>query len=247
MEELRSLVVNDTPGTQQIFWENRGRPEYATQYDGPAPDVPIHAELTVTKYAVEIQKGASDVLTINNKLAAVEGKVELYDAPLRTESLTGSGLHGMGDLEETLPDHLAEWRLRVTPSRPLEGPADVYVFNCAGKNGCYVAAQQEISEAGKALIIEHPAEGAWKIAVRSRNQVQKPGTYTVREAMLVPTAAPIDATDSEHPSGASWTLPLPKAQSDAQYAAFRIAGTPGVESEKKGLVIAMTPLTEGAP
>jgi len=35
--------------------------------------------------------------------------------------------------------------------------------------------------------------------------------------------------------------------SDAQYAAFRIAGTPGFEREKNGLLIAMTPLDATAP
>jgi hypothetical protein len=246
MEMLESLVVNDEPGNQGIFWENRGRPEYATQYDGPAPDVPIHAELTVTKYAVGIKRDG-DRLELTNQQAAIDGRTELYDATLKTQSLTGPGMHAMGEIERVLPDHLAEWRLRVTTSAPLEGPADVYIFNCTGKSGCNVAATQEISEAGKALVIERPAAGPWRIAVRSRNQVQKPATYTVREAMLVPTSTPIDAVDSEHPSGAYWTLPLPKTQSDAQYAAFRIAGTSGVESEKNGLVIAMTPLDGNAP
>jgi hypothetical protein len=246
METLESLVANDSPGTQDIFWENRGRPEYRTQYDPPAPDVPIHAELTVTKYAVQITHDA-DNLTLTNEQAAIDGRAELFDATLKTQSLTGTGLHAMGEVERTLPDHLAEWRLEVKPSGPLEGPADVYVFNCTGKNGCYVAAQQEISEAGRTLVIEGPQSGAWKIAVRSRKQVKSPMTYTIREAMLVPTPTPLDAADSTHPYGASWTLPLPKSRSDAQYAAFRISGTPGIASEKNGLVIAMTLLETDAP
>jgi hypothetical protein len=186
-------------------------------------------------------------LVLKNEQAAIEGRVELYDAALKTQSLTGTGLHGMGELELILSEHLAEWRVSVSAVATMEGPADMYVFNCAGKNGCYVAAQQEISEAGKALVIEHPQAGGWKIAVRNRNPMQKPVTYLVREAMLIRAAAPIEAADSEHPSGAAWTVPLPKSQSDAQYAVFRIAGTPGVESEKNGLMIAMTPLETGAP
>jgi hypothetical protein len=74
-------VTSSEPGIQEIFWENRGRPEYRTPYDPHAPDVPIRAELTVTKYAVEIRRdGGSLVLT--NKLEAIEGRAELYDATL---------------------------------------------------------------------------------------------------------------------------------------------------------------------
>jgi hypothetical protein len=34
---------------------------------------------------------------------------------------------------------------------------------------------------------------------------------------------------------------------DAQYSAFRTVGSPGVEREKNGLMIAMTPLDGNAP
>jgi hypothetical protein len=90
METLESLVTNSEPGIQEVFWENRGRPEYRTPYDPPAPDVPIHAELTVTKYAVNIER-QGDSLSLTNKLAAIDGRAELYDAALTTESLTGAG------------------------------------------------------------------------------------------------------------------------------------------------------------
>ena len=246
METLQSLVLNDAPGNQAIYWENFGRPEYATQYDGQAPDVPVQAELTVMKFAVKIKRDA-DKLVLANKEATINGRAELYDARPRTQLLTGVGLHAMGEIKELLPDHLVQWRFRVTPSAQVSGLADAYVFDCTDKNGCYVTAQKEISEAGTTLVIDHPQMGAWKIVVRSRNQVQKPTTYSIQEAMLVPTATPIDAADSVHASGASWTLPLPKTQSNAQYAAFRIAGTPGVEREKNGLLIAMTPLDGNAP
>ena len=246
METLESLVINSEPGIQEIYWENRGRPEYMTPYDPPATDAPRHVELTVTRFTVGIER-EDDKLILKNLQAAIDGRAELYDATLKMQSLSGAGLHAMGEVERVLPDHLAEWRLRVTAVSTMEGPADVYVFNCAGKNGCYVAAQQEIVDSGKTLVIEHPAAGAWKIVVRSRNQEQKPVTYSIREATLVPAAIPIEAANSQHPSGASWALPLPMKQSNAQYAAFLIAGTPGVESEKSGLVIAMTPLDRDAP
>ena len=247
IETLESLVVNGEPGTQQIFWENRGRPEYSTQYDGPAPDVPIHAELTVTKYGVGIQKGTSENLTVTNKLAEIRGKVVLYDATLKTAQLTGSGSHASGDLERTLPAGLAQWRVRATADSVSSEPADVYLLNCTGKEGCYVAAQQEISTADKTVTIDKPPVGVWKIVVRSRGQMLHATTYEVREALLVPIQTAVEASDSDHASGSTWTLPLQTKQSDAQYAGFRIAGTPGNEEEKDGLLIAMTPLDSGAP
>jgi hypothetical protein len=246
METLESLVENDNPGNQDIYWENYGRPEYATQYDPPAPDVPIHAELTVTKYAVGIKR-EGDVVVLKNEQAAIDGRAELYDAALKTQALTGAGLHAMGEINRTLPDHFAEWRVRITATAPVEGLADVYLMNCADKNGCYVAATQEIGVDGKSAVIENPQAGAWKIVVRSRTETENPVAYTIREAMLTPAVAPIEAGDGRHEAGASWNISLPEAHSDAQYMAFRISGTPGNEREKDGLVIAMTPLDENAP
>ena len=65
--------------------------------------------------------------------------------------------------------------------------------------------------------------------------------------MLIPAATPAEAGDNEHPNGATWELQLPKPQSDAEYAGFRIVGTPGNAREKDGLLIAMTPLDGNAP
>jgi hypothetical protein len=243
VETLSSLVVNDAPGNQEIFWENRGRPEYATQYDGPAPDVPIHAELTVTKYAVALAKTLPQTLSAINHLAAVDGHVELYDAQLATSEFKGQGNHGMAEVERDVPANLAQWRVRV--SGPIKaGEADAYLLDCTGKNDCYVTAQQEITEKGALLFVDKPAAGKWKIVVRSREQVTGMPGYKLAEAQLTPTETPSAAQDAQHASAEKWSVALP---STTKYAAFRIAGTPGVEREKNGLVIAMTALAANAP
>jgi hypothetical protein len=246
METLESLMPNDSPGIQSIFWENRGRPEYRTPYDPPAPDVPIHTELTMTKFAVAIKR-EGDKLDLKNELADIDGRAELYDAALKAEKLSTSGPHAMGAVDVTVPANLAEWRLRLTPDEQAEGTSDVYLMNCTGKDGCSVATTEEISPDAKALVIEKPAAGAWKIVVRNRDQVSQGPSYTIEEAQLTPAATSIEAADSEHASGATWTVPLPQKQSDAQYAAFHIAGTPGIENEKNGVIIGMTPLEADAP
>lgn len=243
IETLESLVTNNEPGTQAIFWENRGRPEYATQYDGPAPDVPIHAELTVTKYAVGIAKTQPQTISVTNQLAAVDGRVELYDTKIVTSELHSQGNHGMSQTEFEMPANLAQWRVKVTGA--ITGAhTDAYLFNCAGKNGCSVVSQQEIGDSGALLIVDKPQTGMWRVIIRSREEVTGDYTFKVTEAQLTPTQTGAASIDIKYGSGEKWTMAVPKS---TQYAAFCIAGTPGVEREKDGLVIAMTPLTEEAP
>jgi hypothetical protein len=242
-ETIESLVINDQPGTQQIFWENRGRPEYATQYDGPAPNVPIHATLTVTKYAIGITKPQSNTISVTNQLAEVDGHVELYDAKFATSELDGLGNHAMAETDFQVPVNLAQWRLRVTGSAK-GSHADAYLFNCTGKNGCQVVSQQEITGNGALLVVDNPKAGTWKVVVRSREQVSVEPKYKLNEAQLTPTQIAAPEVNAKHSNGEKWTVALPTT---TQYAAFRIAGTPGVEREKNGLLIAMTPLDRNAP
>ncbi|HEY1759345.1 MAG TPA: S8 family serine peptidase [Bryobacteraceae bacterium] len=243
METLQSLVINNASGTQDCFWENRGRPEYATQYDGQAPDVPIHAKLTVIKYAVAITKTQPQTLSVTNQLSEVDGRVELYDAKLTTSELHGQGNHAIAESEYAMPASLAEWRAQVTGV--IAGVhTDVYLFNCAGKNACYIVSQQEITDKGASLVVDKPEAGTWKIVVRSREQVTGGSGFKLTGAQLTPTQTSTAEANTRHSSGEKWTLALP---STTQYAAFRIAGTPGVESEKDGLLIAMTPLVKDIP
>jgi hypothetical protein len=246
LETLESLVLNDEPGTQTIFWENRGRPEYRTPYDLPAPDIAIHAELTVTKYAVTFRKGAGDTLAVSNPLAPVEGRTELFTAAVNTGHLAGTGPHAAGELERTLPAGRAlQWRVRVTPESAPAGPADVFILNCTGPNGAYVAAQAEIGASGATLMIDRPSAGLWKILVRSRQTDSPAVTYSVKDALLVPSSTPLESADTLHASGTTWTLPLPKPAGDATYAGFRLKPLPGKKKTKEGLLIGLTQVQGG--
>lgn len=243
MEEIRSLVANNAPGIQTVYWENRGRPEYATQYDGLAPDVPIHATLTVTKYSVLISKASNQSLSITNPLAAVEGHVEFYDAKVDTSTVQSQGNHGMAEVDYELPANLAQWRVRVTGT--IKGAhTDAYLFNCTGKNGCYMVSQQEITDKGASLVVEKPQSGKWKIMVRSREQTTENPMYKLTEAQLALSPSGVSQPDAKHETGETWNVAVPVT---ARYAAFRIAGTPGVEREKDGLLVAMTPLASDLP
>ena len=243
MENLQSLVANDEPGTQEIFWENRGRPEYATQYDGPAPDVPIHGTLTVTKYAVAIAKTQPQALSVTNELADVVGSVNLYDAKLTTSDIESQGNHAMAEADLELPAGLAQWRARVA-GVIVGAHTDAYLFNCTGKDRCNIVSQQEITDGGALFVVDTPEAGMWKVLIRSREQVTRNPSFKMTEAQLTPTQTKTPESVTSFSSGEKWTMTLP---STTRYAAFRIAGTPGVEREKNGLLIAMTPLDGNAP
>jgi hypothetical protein len=252
MEELESLVVNGTPGTQKIVWENRGRPEYRSPNDPPAPDVAIHAELTVSKYAVALTKDGRE-LTISNKLADIEGKVELSDAKLGSSDAKGEGAHASVEIRRTLPAHLSQWRVAVSTESLPPDSTDAFLLNCTdAKNGCGVVAQAPLGQKGATLLVEEPKEGAWLIVIRTRARVDRVAEYKVREALLVPSAPPVEQTDGKHASGTVWSVTLPPKHSDAQYAAFHIAGHAGEEGTqnggaKNGVTIALTSLESDAP
>src|SRR5262249_17305339 len=122
------------------------------------------------------------------------------------------------------------------------------LLNCTGENNaCYMATQQALSEKGAMVSVDEPKEGSWRILVRTREIVGQPVSYSIREASLTPAANPIQPHDEKHASGADWSVTLPAKQNNAQYVAFRIAGPPSKDDKKKGLRIALTALTAGAP
>jgi hypothetical protein len=243
METLKSLVANDEAHTQEVFWENHGRPEYATQYDGLAPGVPIHATLTVTKYAINLAKRRIQTLSITNKLAEVEGHVELYTARLSSSELDGHGIHAIGEVGRQLPADVAQWRVRISGAA-IGVHTDAFLLNCTGKDGCKVAVQREITRKGTTMVVDKPEGGAWRIYTREREQLATMPVYKLREAQLVPIQRPEGGRDTKRDHNEKWDIALPTS---AHYAAFRIAGTTGVDADEDGLLIAMTPLEAGAP
>jgi hypothetical protein len=247
MEEFESLIANTKPGTQVISWGNRSSPEYATPYDPPAPDVPITGTVVVTRYAVGFNRVNEGTMQVTNKLAAVEGKVEFYTAPLTATVLTGARTHAVSNLDRELPAHLNQWRVHVSSTAGAGAPADAFLLNCTGKAGCAVAAQKPVSEQGATLVVDNPREGNWKIVVRARDRLERPTSYRVQEAAVTAAGDATQTVDKKFASGETWLVSLPAKTSDALYAAFRMAGIPGKDDQKDGLRIAMTALTPVAP
>lgn len=246
-EEFESLVINTKAVTQEIYWGNHDRPEYATPYDEPAPDVPITATLTVSKYAVTFTRVDERNVRVTNKLADIKGEVEFYDAKLTSSDLTGTDNHAKVAIERTLPPNLSQWRVAVSSTSSEVAPVDAFLLDCTGKDGCAVAAQKPISATGATLVVDDPKEGEWRIVIRAREMVQQPGSYRVQEAELTPNSSAAQAVDAKHASGTIYSIPLPSTQSDAEYVAFRIASIAHENEQKPGLRIAMTALTNQVP
>jgi hypothetical protein len=250
MVQFESLIANDEPEPQEILWANRGFAEYEGPRDDPAPNVPIAASLTVEKYAIAFAKRDSQSLLATNKLAEINGRVELCDATLVPSKLIGSGSHDLATLQRTLPAHLSQWRVSV--SSPGQSTVDAFLLDCTGSDGCSVAEHRVIASGASTLVVDDPKQGDWRLVVRTRDPIELQHIYHVREALLVPNISGIEANDAKHATGTTWSVSLPPKQTDAQYVAFRIAGTVDSaqamnETGRQGLRIAMTPVTPGAP
>ena len=226
---------------------NRPGPEYETPYDPPPPDVPISQTLTVSKYAVAFTRADAETLWVTNRLAQIRGKVDLYDAAVGSSIVTGAGAHAAVTLERTLPSHLSQWRVAVSPTASLIDDADAFLLDCTDKEGCRVMVQEPIGATGAALAVNEPADGSWRIVIRSRRAVKRAEAYRVAEASLTfnDTLSPI--RDSTYASGRRWPVFLGRAGRVVRYAAFRLAEAAGERGDKKGARIAMTRLDRELP
>lgn len=245
VEHFAQLLGNVRRGTGEIIWENRGRAEYETPHDSPAPDIPITGTLTLIKYTVELTSEGNK-LQITNKLADIDGRVELHEAKLNSARHMSEGKRAATEITRTLPERLSQWRVAVSAPTLSDRAADAYLLNCTRtQHSCLVAAQGSLGESGTTLIVDDPKQGEWRIVVRARDSSQQQIEYLVREALVTPSATVIQSADAKIPSGStiSLSLPLKGVERDdiVRYAAYRIADS------KKSLRVAMTPLDAKAP
>ena len=125
--------------------------------------------------------------------------------------------------------------------------ADIFLLNCPDKpRGCFVATQHCLHNQRETLVVDDPKEGDWRIVIRTRETTNQTTSYQVEESFLMPSTRPTQRSDNTYTSGETWSLPVPAKQSDEQYTGFRIAGTRRNESQKDGLLIAVTPLNANA-
>lgn len=247
MEQFESLVSINKPETLAVVWGNRGGPEYATPYDSPAPDINVKGQVVVAEYGVTIARHGQSIRVTNNR-AEIAGRLELFDASITSSRVFGGGPHGSVETERTLPAKLGQWRILVSSRAAGSGNADAYVLNCVDSTrGCSVVMQRPLGRKGARLVIDQPQQGLWRIVIRSRDQRRLSTAYQIREAFLTDASAPIEVNDHSRVSGSSWSVALPRENGDAHYACFRIAVDPNSDKHKRGLRIAMTPLSPGLP
>jgi hypothetical protein len=185
----------------------------------------------------------------SNRLAAISGEVEFYDAALRSDTVTGQGLHAVGMAPRDLPSGLRQWRVSVRARAKGASSNDIFLLNCTGGDGCTIAAHAATKERAT-LVVDDPKEGAWRIVMRCRKQGCQT-QYNVREALLVPK---LHAATARHASGTTWEIPVPASDADGQYVAFQINGeTSGQGLDGRSnptglkLSVAVTPLSSGLP
>jgi hypothetical protein len=238
MQNIEMIASNTQAETKVIFRMNRAGAEYEGPTSKPAPDVPLTVTLQVEKFAVGFERGSQRSVWATNKQAAIEGKVEFYDAKLSSTDSTGSGPHAMATLTRNLPAKLSQWRISVTPTSRSNAAADAFLMDCTSgpvlnhfygetldKKGCSVEKQQPVTAQGAEFVVDDPKQGDWQIVVRSREAQRHAISYRVREAQLASNPATQDH-DAKHASGDKWSVHIPAGKSQAQYVAFRIAGEP---------------------
>jgi hypothetical protein len=274
MQNIEMVAINKRAETKEIWWSNRGSSEYENPHDPPAPDVPINAELRVEKFAVAFAPLDKQTLRVTNKQADITGRVEFYDARLASAEVAGSGRHALATWKRVVPANLTQWRIAVASKLTLNDGVDAFLLDCTGKTGCSVVDAKPVTRSGATFAVDNPKAGTWRIVIRARGVVHQPGSYTIRDALLTPSAALAKSLenlhkDIQHASESSWQVPAKSG--DAQYVAFIIAGKPfrivddtGKEPEKyhfamkaigvpaysasnADMRIGMTPLDAGAP
>jgi hypothetical protein len=228
----------------EVLWSSRGVPQAGTVYDAPGPTVPIDATLTVSKYSMAFEAKGPRTVMATNRLAPINGRVELFDAAVTKSEEKGSGPRAQVEIRRKIPSGVAQWRVSVSGPKSSAG-VDAYLVSCSDKGECYPKKQVEL-KAGKAtLVVDDPAAGEWIVLVRSRDPLRRSASYRIVDAVVVPTATPLETTDQQHASGDRWSIRLPPA-AGARYAGFRMIG--GAQTgATAGLRIAITPLAADLP
>jgi hypothetical protein len=127
MDDLEA--INPQPNLSafwHVLWENRGLPEYETQYRPPAPTVPISATVTFDEYRVDVQR-IGNTLVFTNALAPLNGRIEFFASPTSVQPISGSEMqyalrrHGeqwtISLPSNALPSGQLYWALRLAPER----------------------------------------------------------------------------------------------------------------------------------
>jgi len=246
MQHVETVISGTLTGLWKLDWDNRGIPEYETPYDSPAPDLPISARLTVSNYAVSLERAGTTKLKAHNLLADINGHVEFLTGKMRVQTLSGTQARGYASTSVRVEPGTAIWRLRIqAATRDLQ--AHVFVLNCSGQlpwSPCIVVRQANLRNGQATFPINDPEAGEWRVAILPDNDLSTK-SYELEHVMLKAS----DAKDSKLPNSATSEVTIPSnlvaesAGENLSYAAFRLAP---IGEQEKGTLIALTPLNEAS-
>jgi hypothetical protein len=120
--------VQDPKGLVWLHISNRGEPEYETAASEPASSVPIVGKLTITQYAVTIQRRDRENLAVHNRLAKVTGSLGYFSADessLKMHKLESPLASGS---EVMIPEHIAAWMVVFKGTKSVRGT--IYATRC---------------------------------------------------------------------------------------------------------------------
>ena len=247
MQHVETVITGNLTGLWKLDWDNRGIPEYETPYDSPPPDVPIPASLTVSNYAVSLERTSTTKLKAHNVLADVDGHVEFLTGKMLVQTLRSTGARGYASTSVRVEPGTAIWRLRIqAATRDLQ--AHVFVLNCSGQlpwSPCVVVRQANLLNGQATLSINDPEASEWRVAILPDDDLSTQ-SYELEHVMLKPAAT---VKDSKLPNSATTEVMIPsnlvaeRAGKNLSYAAFRIAP---IGEQEKGTFIALTPLSEAS-
>ncbi|MEZ0472923.1 hypothetical protein [Luteimonas salinilitoris] len=229
------------PGTVDLLWENRGRREYESAYDPPAPDGPIDAALTLTHYAVSFERESETTLKLHNHLADVTGRVEWLTGIPSSHVLQPDGKASPRFVAMTLavPDKTALLRVRVTGKDDDRAPVHVYVMDATGK-ASRIVKQVALKDGRAELTLASPTAGTWRLAVWAHDG--DGGSYDVETVAL--STQDTDGGFVRYLHGSR--TPMPVAYAPAGQAMYAALWVEPAGDDEAGVVIGLTPLSAAA-
>jgi len=112
IDNLRAIDPQPTASWWFVYLQSRGAPEYETQYDPPAPTVPIPVTIAFEEYRVDARREGS-ILVLRNALAPLKGRIEFFAGPSATPPLSGS------ETTYVTRKQGEQWRLALPSNVPL--------------------------------------------------------------------------------------------------------------------------------
>jgi len=248
MRRLEGIIDANARGLWTLAWDNRGTPEYENPYDEPAPDEPLVATMTMSNYAVSLQKFGNEKVKVRNLLADVTGRVEFFAGRLVNQTLSGVGTHGYAIERFRVEPDTAVLRLELKADSK-DFPAHVFALSCEGKfawNTCDVEKQVALENGRAVVTINEPQEGEWRIVVFP-DEDKRPVAYELKQVALRSVEKPTDYIHFTHLATRMATVPTETLHADSAnllvYGGFRISPVAG---QKDGTLIALSPLTQSA-